>query len=52
MNAFIKLTPESCKRMWVKVINAQCERIGRVWAYQSHWICRSKAWKLKACDGD
>jgi len=52
MIAFIKLPRESYKRMWIRVINAQCERIGRIWPYQSHWLCRSKAWKLGACDGD
>lgn len=52
MIAFIKLTPESCKRMWYQVLYEQACRIGRIWPYQSHWLCSSKAMKLGACDGE
>lgn len=31
----IKLTIDSCRRMWQQVISAQCSRIGRIWPYQS-----------------
>jgi hypothetical protein len=32
--SMLKLTPDSCRRMWLEVISAQLSRIGRIWPYQ------------------